>query len=192
MNRHPVRECCTHAVGTAISAALAVAALIRSCIRTDARARGSDGGPCHRARGDSRYRHRAQRSCEQARCKLCYHHRGVQQIREIAPLSTADLFKVTPGVWAESSGGESGANVFVRGFAVAGDAQYATVQFAGSPIYPPSTLSFLENSTLFRLDETIDHLEALRGGPNPVFRTARLASPSTSFRRRAPIRPRAW
>ena len=92
-----------------------------------------------------------------------------EQIREIAPLSTADLFKVTPGVWAESSGGESGANVFVRGFAVAGDAQYATVQFAGSPIYPPSTLSFLENSTLFRLDETIDHLEALRGGPNPVF-----------------------
>jgi outer membrane receptor protein involved in Fe transport len=91
------------------------------------------------------------------------------QIREIAPLSTADLFKVTPGVWAESSGGESGANVFVRGFAVAGDAQYATVQFAGSPIYSPSTLSFLENSTLFRLDETIDHVEALRGGPNPVF-----------------------
>lgn len=91
------------------------------------------------------------------------------QIREIAPLSTADLFKVTPGVWAESSGGESGANVMVRGFAVAGDAQYATVQFAGSPIYSPSTLSFLENSTLFRLDETIDHVEALRGGPNPVF-----------------------
>jgi len=92
-----------------------------------------------------------------------------EQIREISPLSTADLFKVTPGVWAESSGGESGANVMVRGFAVAGDAEYATVQFAGSPVYPPSTLSFLENSTLFRLDETIDHVEALRGGPNPVF-----------------------
>ncbi|MGH8251894.1 MAG: TonB-dependent siderophore receptor [Steroidobacteraceae bacterium] len=92
-----------------------------------------------------------------------------EQIREIAPLSTADLFKVTPGVWAESSSGESGANVMVRGFAVAGDAEYATVQYAGSPIYPPSTLSFLENSTLFRLDETIDHVEALRGGPNPVF-----------------------
>jgi outer membrane receptor protein involved in Fe transport len=94
---------------------------------------------------------------------------NADQIREIAPLSTADLFKVTPGVWAESSGGESGANVMVRGFAVAGDAEYATVQFAGSPVYPPSTLSFLENSTLFRLDETIDRVEALRGGPNPVF-----------------------
>jgi len=92
-----------------------------------------------------------------------------EQIRELSPLSTADLFKVTPGVWAESSGGESGANVMVRGFAVAGDAQYATVQYAGSPIYPPSTLSFLENSTLFRVDETIHHVEALRGNPNPVF-----------------------
>ena len=39
-----------------------------------------------------------------------------EQIREIAPLSTADLFKVTPGVWAESSGGESGANVMVEDY----------------------------------------------------------------------------
>jgi len=42
------------------------------------------------------------------------------------------------------------------------------VQMEGVPIFPPPTLSFLENSTLFRFDETISFMEALRGGPNPV------------------------
>ncbi|HYE53090.1 MAG TPA: TonB-dependent receptor [Azospirillaceae bacterium] len=92
-----------------------------------------------------------------------------EDIAQTAPKSTADLFKLTPGVWVESSGGESGANVFVRGFPTAGDAEFTTVQLNSSPIFPPSTLSFLENSTLFRLDETIERVEGLRGGPNPVF-----------------------
>jgi len=89
-------------------------------------------------------------------------------IKKLAPKSTADLFKAIPGVWSESSGGVSGANVFVRGFPGGGDAPFLTVQLQGAPIFPPPTLSFLENSTLFRLDETIDFMEALRGGPNPV------------------------
>jgi len=91
------------------------------------------------------------------------------QINEYAPKSTADLLEVVPGVWSESSGGVSGANVFVRGFPAAGDAPFLTVQINGSPVFPPSTLSFLENTTLFRIDETIARMEALRGGPNPVY-----------------------
>lgn len=87
---------------------------------------------------------------------------------KLAPKSTADLFKAIPGVWAESSGGVSGANVFVRGFPGASDAPYLTVQLQGAPIFPPPTLSFLENSTIFRLDDTVDFMEALRGGTNPV------------------------
>lgn len=90
-------------------------------------------------------------------------------ITQYQPDSTADLLKLVPGVWAESSGGVSGANVFVRGFPGGGDAPFLTVQVNGAPIYPPSTLSFLENTTLFRLDETVLRMEALRGGPNPVF-----------------------
>jgi outer membrane cobalamin receptor len=89
-------------------------------------------------------------------------------IKKLAPKSTADLFKAVPGIWAESSGGVSGANVFVRGFPGSGDAPFLTVQLQGAPIFPPPTLSFLENSTLFRLDDTIEFMEALRGGPNPV------------------------
>jgi len=89
-------------------------------------------------------------------------------IEKLSPKSTADLFKAVPGVWVESSGGESGANVFVRGFPSGGDAPFLTLSIEGSPVYPAPTLSFLENSTLFRIDETIQTMEALRGGPNPV------------------------
>ena len=91
-----------------------------------------------------------------------------EQIIKLSPKSTADLFKAVPGVWVESSGGESGANVFVRGFPGGGDAPFLTLSIEGSPVYPAPTLSFLENSSLFRIDETIETMEALRGGPNPV------------------------
>ena len=92
-----------------------------------------------------------------------------EEIDKFSPKSTADLLKLVPGVWSESSGGVSGANVFVRGFPGGGDAPYLTVQVNGVPIFSPPTLSFLENTTLFRIDETVLRMEALRGGPNPVF-----------------------
>lgn len=92
-----------------------------------------------------------------------------EQIQEAAPTSTADLLKIVPGVWAEASGGGTGANVFVRGMPSEGDAPFFTLQLDGSPIFPPPTLSFLENTTLFRIDETIERVEGLRGGPSPIF-----------------------
>jgi outer membrane receptor protein involved in Fe transport len=92
-----------------------------------------------------------------------------EDINEYSPQSTADLLKLVPGIWVESSGGVSGANVFVRGFPGGGDAPFFSLQVNGAPIYPPPTLSFLENTTLFRIDETVLRAEALRGGPNPVF-----------------------
>lgn len=92
-----------------------------------------------------------------------------EEITEFAAKSTANLLELVPGVWSESSGGVSGANVFVRGLPASGDAYFLTVQLNGSPVFPPPTLAFLENTTLFRLDETIERMEALRGGPNPVF-----------------------
>lgn len=91
-----------------------------------------------------------------------------EDITKLSPKSTADLLKSIPGVWAESSGGVAGANVFVRGFPASGDAPFYTLQLEGAPIFPPATLSFLENTSLFRVDETIERLEGLRGGPQPV------------------------
>jgi iron complex outermembrane receptor protein len=91
-----------------------------------------------------------------------------EDIVKFSPKSTADLLKTIPGVWAESSGGVSGANIFVRGMPGGGDAPYYTLQIEGAPVYPAPTLSFLENTTLFRIDETVERVEGLRGGPQSV------------------------
>ncbi|HXI87330.1 MAG TPA: TonB-dependent receptor, partial [Parvularculaceae bacterium] len=91
------------------------------------------------------------------------------QIEKFSPKSTADLFKAIPGVWVESSGGVAGANIDVRGLPGGGDAPFVTLAINGSPIYGTETLSFLEQSSIFRVDETIAGVEGLRGGPNAVF-----------------------
>ncbi|WP_156455675.1 TonB-dependent siderophore receptor [Sphingomonas sp. CCH18-H6] len=90
-------------------------------------------------------------------------------IDQISPASTADLFRAIPGVSAESSGGQNGANIFVRGYPSGGDAQFVTLQTQGVPFFPPSTLSFLENSQLIRIDETLQRVEAVRGGTGALF-----------------------
>ncbi len=90
-------------------------------------------------------------------------------IARAAPNSTADLFKVIPGVSAESSGGQNGANVFVRGYPSGGDAEFVTLTTQGVPFFSPPTLSFLENSQLIRIDETIERVEAVRGGTGALF-----------------------
>ncbi len=90
-------------------------------------------------------------------------------IADAAPTSTADLFKLIPGVSAESSGGQNGANVFVRGYPSGGDAEFVTLTTQGVPFFSPPTLSFLENSQLIRIDETIARVEAVRGGTGALF-----------------------
>lgn len=92
-----------------------------------------------------------------------------EQIKQAAPSSTADLLKIVPGVYVETSGGQAGANMRVRGFPTPGDGPYSTFQLNGAPLYALPTLSFFEHSQLFRLDDTIDRVEVLRGGPSPIF-----------------------
>jgi len=92
-----------------------------------------------------------------------------EQIKDAAPTDTADLLKIVPGVFVETTGGQAGANIRVRGFPEAGDSPYATIQMNGSPIYAAPTLSFIEGSSLFRIDDTIERVEVLRGGTSPIY-----------------------
>ncbi|RDS84462.1 TonB-dependent receptor [Dyella monticola] len=94
---------------------------------------------------------------------------SAQQIKEANPKSAADLLKASPGVYPESSGGQTGANIEVAGFPGGGDAPYATFQLNGSPLYPLASLSFFENSSMFRLDDTIDHAEIVQGGTSVLY-----------------------
>jgi outer membrane cobalamin receptor len=90
-------------------------------------------------------------------------------IRKFSPSSTANLMELVPGVWAESSGGVAGANIDVRGLPGGGDAPFVTMAINGAPLYGTEMLSFFEQSSIFRIDETVASAEALRGGPNSVF-----------------------
>ncbi len=90
-------------------------------------------------------------------------------IRQFSPSSTANLLELVPGVWSESSGGVAGANIDVRGLPGGGDAPFVTMSINGAPLYGTEMLSFFEQSTIFRIDETVESAEALRGGPNSVF-----------------------
>ena len=92
-----------------------------------------------------------------------------RDIEQLSPPSTAAALNLVPGVWSESSGGVAGANIFVRGLPSAGDAPFVTMSVNGAPIYGIQTLSFFEQSTIFRIDETVGMIEAVRSGPSAVF-----------------------
>lgn len=92
-----------------------------------------------------------------------------EEIRKAVPKSTADLLKISPGMWPESTGGQTGANIEIAGFPGGGDAPYFTLQLMGSPVYGMPTLSFFETTTIFRLDDTVRAVEILQGGPSVVF-----------------------
>ncbi|HEY8024831.1 MAG TPA: TonB-dependent receptor [Burkholderiaceae bacterium] len=92
-----------------------------------------------------------------------------EQMKEAGPTSTADLMKISPGVYVESTGGQTGANIQIRGFPSGGDAPFVTLQLNGSPLFPAPTLSFLANDSTFRIDDTIARAEILRGGPSVIY-----------------------
>jgi outer membrane receptor protein involved in Fe transport len=94
---------------------------------------------------------------------------SAEQLKEAAPSSTADVLKIVPGVYAESTGGQSGANVEVRGFPSGSDSPFVSVQMNGNPLYPVPVLSFFEGTSAFRLDDTIERVEVLRGGPSTIY-----------------------
>jgi outer membrane cobalamin receptor len=102
---------------------------------------------------------------------------SLEEMRDAQPSSAADLLKIVPGVWAESSGGETGANIELAGFPGGGDAPYITFQLNGSPLFPASGgISFMDNSSLFRLDESVERMEVLQGGPGVVFSNGQLGA----------------
>jgi outer membrane receptor protein involved in Fe transport len=90
-------------------------------------------------------------------------------IKESNPISSADILKIAPGIWPESSGGETGANIEVAGYPSGGDSPFFTNMIQGMPLYGSPNLAYMDSSSLFRLDETIQRVEVVQGGPSVVF-----------------------
>ena len=106
---------------------------------------------------------------------------NAEQIKQANPKSTADLLKISPGLWPESTGGQTGANIEIAGFPGGGDAPYFSTLLMGSPLYGMPTLSFFETTTIFRLDDTIESVEILQGGPSVVFADGQIGATANFF-----------
>lgn len=112
-----------------------------------------------------------------------------EAIKQQNPVSTADLLKVSPGIWPESSGGQTGANIEVAGFPSGGDAPFFTNMIEGLPLYGMPSLSFMDSSSLFRLDNTIDRVEVVQGGPAAVFSGGQMGATANFILRRGTSTP---
>ncbi len=91
-----------------------------------------------------------------------------ETLRMQAPTSVTEAMKSVPGFWVESSGGEASGNIRARGVPVDG---YGSVQLLedGMPVQHDPALGYLNADQAFRLDETIDRIEVVRGGPSSMF-----------------------
>jgi outer membrane receptor protein involved in Fe transport len=95
---------------------------------------------------------------------------SLDEIKQANPQSTAEVFKLSPGVWPESSGGQTGANIDIAGFPNGGgDSPYFTTMIQGSPLYGTASLSFMDSSSLVRIDDTIERVEVVQGGTGAIF-----------------------
>lgn len=90
------------------------------------------------------------------------------QIRSRAPSSVTETLKSVPGFWVESSGGEGSGNVRARGIPVDGFGSINLLE-DGLPVQHDPALGYLNADQAFRIDETIDRIEVVRGGPSSIF-----------------------
>ncbi|MFS2005989.1 TonB-dependent receptor [Duganella sp. CT11-25] len=95
---------------------------------------------------------------------------GEDALRMQAPTSVTEAMKSVPGFWVESSGGEASGNIRARGIPVDGLGSVTLLE-DGIPVQHDPSLGYLNADQAFRLDETIDRIEVVRGGPSSVFYT---------------------
>jgi outer membrane receptor protein involved in Fe transport len=95
---------------------------------------------------------------------------NLEEIQNANPASAAEIYKMSPGIWPEASGGQTGVNIDVAGFPNGGgDSPYFTTMIQGSPLYGAPYLSFMDNSSLIRFDDTIERVEVVQGGTSAIF-----------------------
>jgi outer membrane receptor protein involved in Fe transport len=91
-----------------------------------------------------------------------------ETLRSRAPSSVTETLKSVPGFWVEASGGEGSGNVRARGIPIDGFGSINLLE-NGLPVQHDPALGYLNVDQAFRMDETIDHIEVVRGGPSSVF-----------------------
>ena len=112
-----------------------------------------------------------------------------EAIKQFNPKATADVLKLSPGIWPESSGGQTGANIEIAGIPGGGDAPFFTNMVQGTPLYGMPSLSFMDSSSLLRIDDTIDRVEIVQGGPGAVFGPGQMGATANFILKRGTAEP---
>lgn len=96
---------------------------------------------------------------------------SADQIANLAPRSEAEVFKLLPGIRAESTGGPGGnSNITVRGLPLAsGGAKFVQLQEDGLPVVEFGDIAFGNNDFWQRYDWTVASVQAIRGGSASTF-----------------------
>lgn len=89
-------------------------------------------------------------------------------LRSRAPSSVTEALKSVPGFWVEASGGEGSGNVRARGIPVDGFGSITLLE-NGLPVQHDPSLGYLNADQAFRIDESIERVEVVRGGPSSIF-----------------------
>jgi outer membrane receptor protein involved in Fe transport len=89
-------------------------------------------------------------------------------LRTRAPSSVTEALKSVPGFWVEASGGEASGNIRARGIPVDGFGSINLLE-DGLPVQHDPALGYLNADQTFRVDESIDRVEVVRGGPSSIF-----------------------
>jgi outer membrane receptor protein involved in Fe transport len=92
-----------------------------------------------------------------------------EQMKEIAPQSTADLLGEIPGIFTEGgTAGEASNNANVRGIPSSGGFKFLPLLVDGLPMYEEPEIGFMNNDVFIRADLMTQSVETVRGGPSAV------------------------
>jgi outer membrane receptor protein involved in Fe transport len=94
-----------------------------------------------------------------------------RQILNRVSRGTADLLMAVPGFRVNSDGGEAANSVSARGLPVNAESGFGFIQLLedGLPILETGSLTFAKTDIHFRVDETVNRLEVLRGGSAAIY-----------------------
>ncbi|HUD30605.1 MAG TPA: TonB-dependent receptor plug domain-containing protein, partial [Novosphingobium sp.] len=85
-----------------------------------------------------------------------------------APLGVGEALRNVPGFWIESSSGEASGNIRVRGIPTDGYSALALLE-DGITTQHDAGLGWLNGDQSLRMDQTIQGIEVVRGGPSSIF-----------------------
>lgn len=93
-----------------------------------------------------------------------------KSLEKLGAINTAEVFKSIPGIHSESTGGEGNANISVRGVPIStGGAKFLQLHEDGLPVLQFGDIIFGNADMFVRADQTINRIEAIRGGSASTF-----------------------